>query len=325
MDYTVPSLFQVNVYSLEIFAQYSADYDSVKAFLLSLPLLLAAVPAIILLYRLFRNAAVPNTRISKARPPDLELPVCMLLLQSASLLVLLLQFMVPVLSLLLAVGVPRKLADAVGSSWRELGFTLQLSCQTAILAVLSGALAACAAVRKGLLFKACYIFILLPFAIPAPLVGVAVAKVSVLAGAGGANGFMWMPVLTGVIRFLPFSALIMLAVVKRIDPGLLDAAKVQQNSMLHGLLHVTVPMLSKGLAAAGCLVFILSTGELGASLIVTPPGTGTITMKIYNYLHYGASDTVAALCLIMLILSVAAGAAVFAAITGQGADAGKRG
>ena len=75
-----------------------------------------------------------------------------------------------------------------------------------------------------------------------------------------------------------------------------------------------VPMLSKGLVAAVCLVFILVTGELGATLIVTPPGSGTITMKIYNYLHYGASETVAALCLIMLVLSIAAGTVAFAAL-----------
>jgi iron(III) transport system permease protein len=73
-------------------------------------------------------------------------------------------------------------------------------------------------------------------------------------------------------------------------------------------------MLSKGLTASGCLVFILSAGELGATLIVTPPGRGTITMKIYNYLHYGASDTVASLCLIMLVVSVLAGLAAFYAL-----------
>jgi len=41
---------------------------------------------------------------------------------------------------------------------------------------------------------------------------------------------------------------------------------------------------------------------------VVPPGQPTLTLRIYNYLHYGASDVVAGLCLAMLLLTLAAGA-----------------
>ncbi|MCU0629726.1 MAG: hypothetical protein MUF37_01055, partial [Methanoregulaceae archaeon] len=42
LDYTVPSLCSINVYSLEIFAQYSADHQAAHAFLLALPLVIIA-------------------------------------------------------------------------------------------------------------------------------------------------------------------------------------------------------------------------------------------------------------------------------------------
>jgi iron(III) transport system permease protein len=48
-------------------------------------------------------------------------------------------------------------------------------------------------------------------------------------------------------------------------------------------------------------------GELGATLMVIPPGKATLTMRIYNYLHYGASDTVAGLCLVLALGVLLAG------------------
>jgi len=70
---------------------------------------------------------------------------------------------------------------------------------------------------------------------------------------------------------------------------------------------VRLPLLLPGLLAGASLVFALTLGELGATLIVAPPGQSTLTLRIYNYLHYGASDVVAGLCLAMLLFTLAAG------------------
>jgi len=63
---------------------------------------------------------------------------------------------------------------------------------------------------------------------------------------------------------------------------------------------------------AGLLItFALCMGEFGVTLLVTPPGYQTITLKIYNYLHYGASETIAVLCLFVLAVILASAAAVW--------------
>lgn len=311
MEYTIPSLFQVNVYSLELFAQYSADYDAVKAFLLSLPLLLCAIPAAMLLQWAFRNAALQNTRKASRNTCVLELPVVLVLFQGLAMMISLFQFSVPIISLIVSTGSPVIIGNAFLSSYQEMGFSMKTSLLAAGITVLFGTIAALGINRHGRLFKIYWIFILLPFAVPAPLTGIALARAWNYAGVAGVGGSSWLTVMAGIIRFLPFAALIMLAVIKRIDPQLVEASRIQQKNIFHGLVKVLLPMLSKGIAAAICLVFVLVTGELGAALIVTPPGRSTITMKIYNYLHYGASDTVAALCLIMLGFSVIAGALAF--------------
>ena len=54
------------------------------------------------------------------------------------------------------------------------------------------------------------------------------------------------------------------------------------------------------------VVFALTLGELGATLLVIPPGQSTLTLRLYNYLHYGASEEVAGLSLLLTVLLVAA-------------------
>jgi len=72
------------------------------------------------------------------------------------------------------------------------------------------------------------------------------------------------------------------------------------------MLEIELPLLLPGIGAGAAVVFLLGLGELGATLLVVPPGSGTLALRIYNYLHYGASDSVAALALCLIGLSSAA-------------------
>jgi iron(III) transport system permease protein len=58
------------------------------------------------------------------------------------------------------------------------------------------------------------------------------------------------------------------------------------------------------------MIFALSMGEYGIVLLITPPGYQMLTIKIYNYLHYGSSDVVFALNLFVFLLVVAVAASM---------------
>jgi iron(III) transport system permease protein len=88
---------------------------------------------------------------------------------------------------------------------------------------------------------------------------------------------------------------------------MIEAARVLEASRARIWLRVVLPLMAPGLAAAAAAVFALTAGELGATLIVTPPGRATLTLRIYNFLHYGASDMVGGLCLVMTGLVMGAG------------------
>jgi len=112
--------------------------------------------------------------------------------------------------------------------------------------------------------------------------------------------------LAAAVRFLPFAAILLAAQFRRVDPLLLDAARLHNTHPLRTFFRIRLPLAAPGLLAAGVVVFALTLGELGATLLVIPPGQSTLTLRLYNYLHYGASEEVAGLSLLLTVLLVAA-------------------
>jgi iron(III) transport system permease protein len=98
-------------------------------------------------------------------------------------------------------------------------------------------------------------------------------------------------------RFAPFACLMTGARLARADTDAIDAGRVFERRRGDWALRVWLPMLLPVLTAALLLVAVLVVGEVGGSLMVMPPGQQPLSITIYNYLHYGVSGTVSALCL----------------------------
>ena len=62
---------------------------------------------------------------------------------------------------------------------------------------------------------------------------------------------------------------------------------------------VLAPSLAPSALAGSLVVAALATGELGATLMVLPPGSSTATARAYNLLHFGALGDVAAIGLLV--------------------------
>jgi iron(III) transport system permease protein len=112
-------------------------------------------------------------------------------------------------------------------------------------------------------------------------------------------GTFWMLPLAALARFAPIAVLAVAAWRSRLDPALLEAAQVFAPPR-RAFLRVELPLLAPGLVAGAAIVFALSLAELPATLLVVPPGGGSLALRIYNYLHYGASGSVAALSLLLM-------------------------
>lgn len=201
--------------------------------------------------------------------------------------------------------------DTFVSSVSRAGNELQFSLMTAVLVILISlplALAAAYELKKpGLRGTIAWILVLVPLAIPAPLVGI--GMVTLWYGPLLAVPYpgLLMPVLVAVSRFAPIAAIILFVQLRFLDPLLFDAAAVFSKSQVKTWTQIRLPLLAPGLLVAAGILFTLTLAELGATLIVAPPGHATLTMRIYNYLHYGAAGEVAGLCLMITILTLIAG------------------
>lgn len=315
-DYSVPSLFQANVYSLEIFARFSAESEPASAFLLALPLLVITVSVVIVSQAVLRNAALKPIWRIRAWSVAPEWPGWFIWLQRLAVAILALQVLVPLISLTMSVGTWGNLVGSASLARREIAFTLWTSTATALVSIPLAFAVAKKMVRPDLEGKLCWLLVTSPLAVPAPLIGIGLIAIWNRPLFSGVYGSDVMPVLATLVRFTPFAAIIILAQFRRIDPLLIDATRVFQTNLFKTWYQVRLPMLAPGLLAAAFVVFALSAGELGATLMVAPPGQATLIMKIYNYLHYGASESVAGLCLLMTLATLMAGILAVLAMNG---------
>jgi iron(III) transport system permease protein len=118
-----------------------------------------------------------------------------------------------------------------------------------------------------------------------------------------------MPVIGLSTRFSIIAILYLTLRFKRLDRELADSMKMS-HSFFQGFHGVILPMMRRDILACVLMIFALSMGEYGIVLLITPPGYQMLTIKIYNYLHYGSSDVVFALNLFMLLMILAAAAAM---------------
>ena len=306
-DYSVPSLFSVNVYPLEIFAEYSASAEPGRALLLALPLLVIAVSVVFLLQSPLRNAALKPSRLKTLEISAMVFPHWLTWLQRGALVLFVLQVIVPLVSLFTAAGPWSKLNLTSAASSREIFYSFWVALLASLLCLPPALSVARELLRKDNRGRLAWLLATMPLAVPAPLIGIGLIGVwnhpffnSFYSGGG-------MPILAAVSRFTPLAAMILLAQLRRSDPLLIDAARVHQTSLTQTWAQVSLPLMAPGLLAAAGLTFALTAGELGATLIIAPPGLGTLTMRIYNYLHYGSTDQVAGLCLVMVLAAASAG------------------
>ena len=298
LDYTVPSLCSVNVYALEIFAQYSATNNPAAACLLALPLVIIAGAAVFFSQNNLKRAFQKISRGGKPRSNSPTLPGWFIRVQQVAIAVTLL-------------GAVFLLVNLVGSAitGQTVGMTqavygdIVFSFTTALLAgllCLAPALAVAKEMSGGRGWSGLWwVITLVPLAIPAALAGIGIISISNTPALEPVTGGIVLPVLVNLFRFVPVAAIILTAQLRLTDRSLLEAGEIFSTGILHEWWKIRLPLFYPGILMAAYLVFAFSLGELGGAIMVIPPGSSTLTLRLYNYLHYGASGSVAQLSLVL--------------------------
>jgi ABC-type Fe3+ transport system permease subunit len=167
--------------------------------------------------------------------------------------------------------------------------------------------------------------------IPGPLIGIATIRLlnqppdsllSFVAPLYDSHVPTW---LVQTIRALPLVTLILWAALASIPRSMLDAAVLDGAGWWRRLFRIALPQRWPAVAAAWLVGLAIAIGELAATVLVVPPGRSTaITVRIFQLLHYGVDDRVAAISLLLGGVAAAISAIAAAIVSAAHPRPGKR-
>jgi iron(III) transport system permease protein len=102
-----------------------------------------------------------------------------------------------------------------------------------------------------------------------------------------------------VVRFLPCALAMLWPVVRLLPAELRDSARVDGLFPVQEYRHVVRPLAARAWWWTALAVAALALGELSASKLVETPGSQTFSQVIFDRMHYGVTNDVAALCLVL--------------------------
>ena len=113
------------------------------------------------------------------------------------------------------------------------------------------------------------------------------------------------PWLAMTIRGLPLATLVMWHALRTVPREMLDSAAVDGAGPLTQLLQIALPCRKAAAALAWIVAMAVALGDLGASILVAPPGVRTLSTSIFDLLHSSVEDQVAGICLALILLFAA--------------------
>jgi iron(III) transport system permease protein len=163
------------------------------------------------------------------------------------------------------------------------------------------------------------LIIALCLTIPGPLLGLGVIRLLDQPPNSPLSGLAWLydsnfaPWLVQTIRALPIATLILWPALASVPQVMLDSAATDGAGTWRQLLLIVMPQRWPAIAAAWLIALAIAVGELAATVLVMPPqrGATALSIQVFQLLHYGVDDRVAAICLVM-VFAIAALTAVAA-------------
>jgi putative spermidine/putrescine transport system permease protein len=188
-------------------------------------------------------------------------------------------------------------------AFREaLGFSLAIGAAAALIATVTGTMAAILIVRhrfpgRGLLVTA----LQLPMMIPEVVLGLGFL---ILFAGWRMHVSVVNILLTHAVITLPYAVRVITANLYSVSPSIEEAAHVLGAGPVTTLLRVTLPIIKPGVLAAAIFAFVVSFDNFTVTAFLVS-GRGTLPIEIYSYIRTEGDPTVAAISTILIAISLA--------------------
>ncbi len=304
-EYGAFEILGYRTFTTEIFTQFSISFDVAAACALSLVLLVLGL--VVLAgeslargrVRVSRSDRMAQRAVARYRLGRWKVPVVIAVL---ALVGLALGVPVGSASYWWAEG-PEHVLQGVSIA-RAAGYTaLYGGCAAALSTVMALPVAILALRRRGLyrllLERSTYLVLAMP--------GVVIALALTYFSEQYAGGLWYqtapMLVFAYAIMFFPLALVGVRASVAQAPPQLEQVAQSLGRGRLAVLVRVTLPLVTPGLAAAFCLVFLSAVTELTATLILVPTGVQTLATQFWSYQQNLAYGQAAPFALLMIAIA----------------------
>lgn len=148
--------------------------------------------------------------------------------------------------------------------------------------------------------------LLSPLFVPSLLIGVSLLSAFLTINLAGTFVALLM---AHVLLTFPYVVRTVVASLQGLPHSIEESAATLGASPAQVLRHVTIPMVSSGIFAGALFAFLVSFGEINASVFVAGPDTTTLPIQLFSYLAFNSGPVVAAIsvlqiCLILVLVAV---------------------
>jgi iron(III) transport system permease protein len=300
-DYSISSIFSENLYSLETFVVFSSTNNPGLASISSLPGMFITLVLMTGILVFIKKAQYKPELNFKKEKTELKLKPLIHITGIICFIIMLLQLFIPVTVLIINSVDLRGIFYSIETSLSEIVHSVVIGIITALLAVFSGFFIAYC-IKEKKFIKIVIAFSLILFTLPGSLLGIGMIYFWNNLLMSSLYSSILMPVFASFIRFIPVAVVVFYASFGRVDAKLTEAGRIITGRKIKLFSEIIIPLHFSSFIIAFALEFIFTIGELGATVLVVPPGINTLTIKIYNFLHYGSSDVVYGLCLFIILL-----------------------
>lgn len=304
-DFGVPALLRVRVFTPEVFTAFAAFYDFGAGVALCAPLLALALIVSLAVKLIIGERLLVTTRSVRSglalTSGRFRIPIV-----AGMAFIILVSTLLPLGVLLDETKGIKQIASAAGASADAIANSLWLAVLGATLIVAFALVLGYGRARVRSRFREFFdsAFILI-FTVPSTVLGVGIIGLWNRAGfMGQLYSSQWIIIVTYIARLAPIAALLLAASVRQISRSSEEAAEVAGASWARSFMKIVVPQLRAGLAAAWVACFIFCFGELGATLLVAPPGESTLPVRVYTLIANTPSSEVAALALLQVSITL---------------------
>lgn len=300
-EFGVPGLLRVRVFTTEIFTAFAALYDFGAGMALAAPML-----AIALIAGVAVKVITGERLLTTKRSAHSGLLWQVQRWQGPMLVGVAVVVFISVLLPLAALGAEtrglERIVYTVQSSNAAIRNSLFLAIIGASLILLLSIVLGYGRARARTRFRGVFdLAFIVIFAVPSTVAGVGIIALWNRPGLlGEVYSSQGIIIVAYLARFVPVVALILAASVRQISPSFEEAAEVSGASWLRAFTGIMLPQMRVGLLAAWVVAFIFVFGELGATILVAPPGESTLPVRVYTLIANTPPSEVAALALMQV-------------------------